>query len=44
MRLVLAAFYSARLGPGQREHWESPPEFAVGEGGPRSDVKERGVE
>jgi hypothetical protein len=31
----------ARLGPGQREHWESPPEFAVD---PVSDVRERGLE
>jgi hypothetical protein len=31
----------ARLGPGQREHWESPPEFAVD---PVPDVQERGVE
>ncbi len=31
----------ARLGPGQREHWESPPEFAVD---PVDDVKDRGVE
>jgi Gluconate 2-dehydrogenase subunit 3 len=31
----------ARLGPGQREHWEAPPEFSVD---PVSDVPERGVE
>jgi hypothetical protein len=31
----------ARLGPGQREHWEKPPAFAVD---PVGDVKERGVE
>jgi hypothetical protein len=31
----------ARLGAGQREHWETPPEFAVD---PAEDVKERGVE
>ncbi|HEX3737691.1 MAG TPA: gluconate 2-dehydrogenase subunit 3 family protein [Solirubrobacterales bacterium] len=31
----------ARLGPGQREHWERPPEFEVD---PVEDVKERGVE
>ncbi len=31
----------ARLGPGQREHWEAPPEFAVD---PVSDVRERGLE
>jgi hypothetical protein len=31
----------ARLGAGQREHWEEPPEFAVD---PVEDVKERGVE
>jgi hypothetical protein len=31
----------ARLGGGQREHWESPPEFAVD---PARDVKERDVE
>jgi hypothetical protein len=31
----------ARLGPGQREHWESPPEFAVD---PVSDVQKRGLE
>jgi hypothetical protein len=32
----------ARLGAGQREHWETPPEFAVGAGGIRSYVRERG--
>lgn len=31
----------ARLGPGQREHWESPPEFTVD---PVPDVQERGLE
>jgi hypothetical protein len=31
----------ARLGPGQREHWESPPELAVD---PVSDVRQRGLE
>lgn len=31
----------ARLGPGQREHWETPPEF---ERDPVSDVAERGTE
>ena len=31
----------ARLGPGQREHWESPPEF---ETDPVADVKRRGLE
>ncbi|HWE59219.1 MAG TPA: gluconate 2-dehydrogenase subunit 3 family protein [Solirubrobacteraceae bacterium] len=31
----------ARLGPGQREHWEAPPEFSVD---PVSDVSERGLE
>ena len=31
----------ARLGAGQREHWESPPEFAVD---PVRDVHERGLE
>jgi hypothetical protein len=31
----------ARLGPGEREHWEEPPEFAVD---PVEDVKVRGVE
>jgi hypothetical protein len=31
----------ARLGPGQREHWEAPPEFDVD---PVSDVHERGLE
>ncbi|HVX32916.1 MAG TPA: gluconate 2-dehydrogenase subunit 3 family protein [Solirubrobacterales bacterium] len=31
----------ARLGPGQREHWETPPEFEVD---PVSDVRERGVD
>jgi len=31
----------ARLGPGQREHWERPPEF---EREPVRDVKERGLE
>ncbi len=31
----------ARLGAGQREHWEAPPEFAVD---PVSDVRERGLE
>ncbi len=31
----------ARLGPGQREHWEAPPEFAVD---PVRDVPERGLE
>ncbi|MBS1845839.1 MAG: gluconate 2-dehydrogenase subunit 3 family protein [Actinobacteria bacterium] len=31
----------ARLGPGQREHWEEPPEFATD---PVKDVAERGVE
>lgn len=31
----------ARLGPGQREHWESPPQFTVD---PVSDVRERRVE
>ncbi len=34
----------ARLGAGQREHWEAPPEFAVGAGGPQSNVHERGLE
>jgi hypothetical protein len=34
----------ARLGAGQREHWEAPPEFNLGAGGPRSDVRERGLE
>jgi hypothetical protein len=31
----------ARLGPGQREHWESPPEFAID---PVADVRERGID
>ncbi|HEX5307553.1 MAG TPA: gluconate 2-dehydrogenase subunit 3 family protein [Solirubrobacteraceae bacterium] len=31
----------ARLGAGQREHWESPPEFAID---PVKDVPERGLE
>ena len=31
----------ARLGPGQREHWESPPEFEVD---PVKDTAERGLE
>ena len=31
----------ARLGAGQREHWEAPPEFAVD---PVRDVRERGLE
>lgn len=31
----------ARLGAGQREHWEAPPEFAID---PVSDVSERGIE
>jgi len=31
----------ARLGAGQREHWESPPEFSVD---PVSDVRARGLE
>jgi Gluconate 2-dehydrogenase subunit 3 len=31
----------ARLGAGQREHWERPPEFEVD---PVGDVKERGIE
>jgi hypothetical protein len=31
----------ARLGPGQREHWESPPEFELD---PVRDVDERGLE
>ncbi len=31
----------ARLGPGQREHWESPPEFDLD---PVRDVTERGLE
>ena len=31
----------ARLGAGQREHWEKPPEFALD---PVKDVRERGVE
>jgi hypothetical protein len=31
----------ARLGPGQREHWESPPEFEVD---PVADVPGRGLE
>ena len=31
----------ARLGAGQREHWESPPEFATD---PVSDTRERGLE
>ncbi len=31
----------ARLGPGQREHWESPPEFGLD---PVRDVPERGLE
>ncbi len=31
----------ARIGAGQREHWESPPEFAVD---PVEDVHERGLE
>lgn len=31
----------ARLGAGQREHWEAPPEFGVD---PVSDVRERGLE
>jgi hypothetical protein len=31
----------ARLGPGQREHWESPPEFELD---PVRDVSERGIE
>jgi len=30
-----------RLGPGQREHWESPPEFELD---PVRDVRERGLE
>lgn len=34
----------ARLGAGQREHWEAPPEFAVGAGGIESYVHERGLE
>jgi hypothetical protein len=31
----------ARLGAGQREHWEAPPEFSVD---PVADVRERGVQ
>jgi hypothetical protein len=31
----------ARLGPGQREHWESPPEFELD---PVRDVSDRGLE
>jgi len=31
----------ARLGAGQREHWEAPPEFAID---PVVDVRERGLE
>jgi hypothetical protein len=31
----------ARLGPGEREHWEKPPEFDVD---PVKDVKERGMD
>ncbi|HEY2536351.1 MAG TPA: gluconate 2-dehydrogenase subunit 3 family protein [Solirubrobacteraceae bacterium] len=31
----------ARLGAGQREHWEAPPEFAID---PVGDVRERGLE
>ena len=31
----------ARLGPGQRESWESPPEFSLD---PIKDVRERGLE
>jgi gluconate 2-dehydrogenase subunit 3-like protein len=31
----------ARLGPGQREHWESPPEFGLD---PVRDVRDRGLE
>lgn len=31
----------ARLGPGQREHWEAPPEFSVD---PVGDVDKRGLE
>jgi hypothetical protein len=31
----------ARLGPGQREHWESPPRFGLD---PVRDVRERGLE
>jgi hypothetical protein len=31
----------ARLGPGQREHWEAPPEFSVD---PVRDVPARGLE
>jgi hypothetical protein len=31
----------ARLGAGQREHWEAPPEFSVD---PVPDVRERGLE
>jgi hypothetical protein len=31
----------ARLGTGQREHWEAPPEFAID---PVSDVRKRGLE
>ena len=31
----------ARLGPGQREHWEAPPEFSAD---PARDVPERGLE
>jgi hypothetical protein len=31
----------ARIGPGQREHWESPPEFSLD---PVGDVHERGLE
>jgi Gluconate 2-dehydrogenase subunit 3 len=31
----------ARLGAGQREHWEAPPEFSID---PVSDVRERGLE
>lgn len=31
----------ARLGPGQREHWETPPEFQTD---PVEDTRERGVE
>ncbi|MGH2880792.1 MAG: gluconate 2-dehydrogenase subunit 3 family protein [Solirubrobacteraceae bacterium] len=31
----------ARLGAGQREHWEAPPEFAID---PVADVRRRGIE
>jgi hypothetical protein len=31
----------ARLGAGEREHWEAPPEFAID---PVADVRERGLE